>query len=151
MAPAPDVLRLITLRDLLKRHSTSHNDRVDSKKHHSSPQVARVAQACVNCATAKLKCGNEKPCRRCEQKGIVCRFPPASKNCIRAFEKRDNCKPPNGFVHQQSPSQMLDLDGLEVAATLSTMDAQSRIFEHSMRIFQAKCQIIGAFRMKLYL
>lgn len=37
----------------------------------------RVAQACMACAEAKLKCDTKKPCRRCQQKQIECEYSPA--------------------------------------------------------------------------
>jgi hypothetical protein len=66
--------------DLLKRHATAH---VDGRRHHKShlSRPGRVSQACKACAQAKLKCKEEKPCQRCETKGIRCEFNEAeSKN-----------------------------------------------------------------------
>lgn len=35
----------------------------------------RAAKACLSCAESKLRCEGDKPCRRCEQRGLPCRFP----------------------------------------------------------------------------
>ena len=65
--------------DLLKRHATCHDsDQGGGKRQKSSPPPrSRVAQACAACAAVKLKCDQKKPCKRCQQKQIVCEFPPA--------------------------------------------------------------------------
>ncbi|CAO2653589.1 Nn.00g030000.m01.CDS01 [Neocucurbitaria sp. VM-36] len=39
----------------------------------------RVSVACIGCSSAKLKCGDEKPCRRCLKKGIEC-IPPTNED-----------------------------------------------------------------------
>ncbi|KAM5349874.1 hypothetical protein ACJ41O_006379 [Fusarium nematophilum] len=59
--------------DLLKRHAAGHeadasNGKRTKRYHHQGPRVSR---ACKACATAKLKCDNEKPCARCQQRGFV--------------------------------------------------------------------------------
>lgn len=121
--------------DLLKRHSISHNAGQRDKRQHSSPQVTRVAQACVACATAKLKCGHEKPCQRCEQRGITCTFPPLNEKLKSSFRKPDT---------QNEQHHMLDLDGLEVAATLSTMDQNRNASTSINRTFPQEMTSIGS-------
>lgn len=74
--------------DLLKRHSIGHNDRKDPKRYPSStPQMARVSQACTACANSKLKCGNQKPCHRCRQRGIACTFPAQNEKAKKVPQK----------------------------------------------------------------
>ncbi|KAJ5661442.1 uncharacterized protein N7477_009058 [Penicillium maclennaniae] len=53
--------------DLLKRHATGHAHDKDRKRKRSSSvaKQSRVSQACKTCASSKLKCDEEKPCRRC--------------------------------------------------------------------------------------
>jgi len=90
--PPPIVRReaYINFRDLLKRHAAGHNtDGKDTRKHHSSPHLTRVAQACTACATAKLRCGNDKPCRRCLNKGIPCTFPPPNEKQRHSSQKAE--------------------------------------------------------------
>lgn len=58
----------------MKRHVAGHENEKSPKRSNAAPHVARVAQACTACATAKLRCGNDKPCRRCQHKGIPCTF-----------------------------------------------------------------------------
>lgn len=81
-------------------------------------------------------------CQRCEQKGIICTFPPLNEKSKSSFRKPDaqaqselpavalgitaNLDVSTGLDHH-----MLDIDGLEVAATLSTMD-QNRHASSSM-------------------
>lgn len=81
-------LVLTFFRDLLKRHSIGHNDRKDPRRYQTSaPQLARVAQACTACASSKLKCGNQKPCQRCRQRGIACTFAPQNVKPKRGLQK----------------------------------------------------------------
>ncbi|KIL90941.1 transcriptional regulator crz1 [Fusarium avenaceum] len=60
--------------DLKKRHETNHeND--DSKKRRrttTSLNAGRVTHACKACATARVKCQEEKPCQRCVRRGLTC-------------------------------------------------------------------------------
>ncbi|TVY14421.1 hypothetical protein LARI1_G005836 [Lachnellula arida] len=108
-------------RDLLKRHSISHNDKTGTKRQHNSSHLARVAQACLSCAGSKLKCGGEKPCQRCRQKNITCTFPPSN-------EKAKNLA--KSQVPEVKKSQEdLDMDGLEGAQTLATLDSHNRMLD----------------------
>ncbi|KAB2578680.1 Zinc finger protein [Lasiodiplodia theobromae] len=59
--------------DLLKRHATCHDTDANAKRQKRTlTQSSRVSQACKSCAYAKLKCEDEKPCKRCQNKGITC-------------------------------------------------------------------------------
>jgi hypothetical protein len=60
--------------DLLNRHAAAH-ERDDGGTGPPRPMIRRTeraASACAACATAKVKCENEKPCRRCQSKNIAC-------------------------------------------------------------------------------
>lgn len=39
----------------------------------------RAAKACFSCAESKLRCEGGKPCRRCVERGLPCRFPQKSR------------------------------------------------------------------------
>lgn len=39
----------------------------------------RAAKACFSCAESKLRCEGDKPCRRCKERGLPCRFPQKSR------------------------------------------------------------------------
>ncbi|RGP81584.1 putative transcription factor pig1p [Fusarium longipes] len=60
--------------DLKKRHEANHeND--DSKKRRRTTTAlnsGRVSHACKACATARVKCQEEKPCQRCTRRGLTC-------------------------------------------------------------------------------
>ncbi|KAI1263054.1 hypothetical protein F5Y18DRAFT_395944 [Xylariaceae sp. FL1019] len=62
--------------DLLKRHTTNHNNDGDSTKKRrridASPSASRVSHACRPCASARVKCEEVKPCRRCQKRGLTC-------------------------------------------------------------------------------
>jgi Fungal Zn(2)-Cys(6) binuclear cluster domain/Zinc finger, C2H2 type len=56
--------------DLLNRHQAAH-DRPPAER----PAIERgnrAAAACVACVNAKAKCQDQKPCSRCEARGISC-------------------------------------------------------------------------------
>ncbi|KAJ5728881.1 uncharacterized protein N7483_003389 [Penicillium malachiteum] len=59
--------------DHLARHVRSQNG--TSKRRRIRPPLGkpgRVSQACEACSESHLKCEDEKPCRRCQQKDIPC-------------------------------------------------------------------------------
>ncbi|KAI0406336.1 c6 zinc finger domain-containing protein [Xylaria palmicola] len=58
--------------DLLRRHAVCHEGENASKRAKSLHPSPRVHRACRPCASAKLKCDDEKPCNRCLQRGITC-------------------------------------------------------------------------------
>jgi hypothetical protein len=60
--------------DLLNRHATVHERDIGGE---GSPKplirrTDRATSACATCAATKVKCENEKPCRRCRNKNITC-------------------------------------------------------------------------------
>jgi hypothetical protein len=63
--------------DLLSRHQITHtrSDLTSSPGHGSIQRTNRAGQACVGCAAAKARCEDQKPCRRCQTKGMVCEVP----------------------------------------------------------------------------
>ena len=67
--------------DLLKRHLVLHEQTddlrgklVDGKTPHDRRHGHRVHQACRLCAASKLKCADEKPCKRCLEKNLFCDY-----------------------------------------------------------------------------
>lgn len=60
--------------DLKKRHEANHdNDSVKKRRRtDASPGAGRVAHACKACATARVKCQEDKPCQRCVKRGLTC-------------------------------------------------------------------------------
>ncbi|KAJ5380061.1 uncharacterized protein N7496_002489 [Penicillium cataractarum] len=60
--------------DLLKRHARLHTPEAAAKRREkeATKGKTRVSQACANCAAAKIKCTQEKPCKRCDAQGLVC-------------------------------------------------------------------------------
>ncbi|KAI1810258.1 hypothetical protein GGS20DRAFT_568347 [Poronia punctata] len=64
--------------DLLKRHTANHeNDGDGTKKRRridASPGSGRVSHACRACASARVKCEENKPCQRCQKKGLTCEY-----------------------------------------------------------------------------
>ncbi|OHE99529.1 hypothetical protein CORC01_05107 [Colletotrichum orchidophilum] len=64
--------------DLLKRHVTNHeNDNDPNKKRRrtdTSPGAGRVSHACRPCATARVKCEEQKPCTRCRNRNLNCEY-----------------------------------------------------------------------------
>ena len=61
--------------DLLKRHTLGHS-KDDPQAKPNIVQHSRVSQACEACAGLHLKCEEEKPCKRCTKKGLICQFTP---------------------------------------------------------------------------
>lgn len=63
-------------RDLLVRHEALHQATTTGlcSITHSALTLSRVSQACRACASKKLKCTEEKPCKRCKDKHIICEY-----------------------------------------------------------------------------
>ncbi|KAJ5490007.1 C6 and C2H2 transcription factor [Penicillium expansum] len=58
--------------DLLRRHAQGHSS---APGQNLSPRTrGRVSQACKSCAASKLKCDDEKPCRRCLRRNQTCQW-----------------------------------------------------------------------------
>ncbi|KAH8907791.1 hypothetical protein BR93DRAFT_895384 [Coniochaeta sp. PMI_546] len=58
--------------DLLTRHETTHDRDGDGKTRTQIRRSDRAAEACLNCAAAKAKCDDQKPCGRCRTKNLSC-------------------------------------------------------------------------------
>jgi hypothetical protein len=75
-------------KDLLRRHVTNHENDSPKKRQRlvSTPNSSRVTQACRPCATARVKCDEAKPCRRCVSRNLTCSSfetsPSASTNLV---------------------------------------------------------------------
>ncbi|KAL4892419.1 hypothetical protein BDV59DRAFT_202561 [Aspergillus ambiguus] len=61
--------------DLMKRHAAGHGSPHGGKRKRPQPSNGRVSQACGTCAKSKLKCDEEKPCKRCRERGLPCDWP----------------------------------------------------------------------------
>ncbi|KAL2867216.1 putative C6 and C2H2 transcription factor RegA-like [Aspergillus lucknowensis] len=70
--------------DLLKRHAAGHSHSQDGKRRRPSnySKNGRVSQACKACATSKLKCDEEKPCRRCRDRKLFCDWQESGANDV---------------------------------------------------------------------
>ncbi|KAF4466336.1 zinc finger protein [Fusarium albosuccineum] len=70
--------KAFTRPDLLKRHVAGHGSQAGDSNESSMGEPrympGRVTQACKACASNHLRCSEEKPCRRCEEKGLECRW-----------------------------------------------------------------------------
>ncbi|CEO59649.1 hypothetical protein PMG11_04317 [Penicillium brasilianum] len=63
--------------EILSRHNQSHSSETnDDKAGGCSGVIARASQACKRCAASKLKCDDEKPCRRCVRRNQICQWSP---------------------------------------------------------------------------
>ncbi|KAK7432706.1 hypothetical protein QQZ08_000565 [Neonectria magnoliae] len=60
--------------DLKKRHEVNHENDTSKKRRRTatSPNAGRVAHACKACAVARVKCQEDKPCQRCQRRGLTC-------------------------------------------------------------------------------
>ncbi|KAJ5890387.1 uncharacterized protein N7473_006615 [Penicillium subrubescens] len=76
---------LTTTRDVLQRHQAVHEKDEAEGKTSSRRSKERAIEACEACATAKLSCDNERPCKRCNSKQIQC--VPRSKGVRRSSER----------------------------------------------------------------
>ncbi|KAJ5505530.1 Zinc finger C2H2 [Penicillium expansum] len=97
--------------DLLSRHSALHDPHRESAttkrrctEGNSAP--VRVSQACEGCAENHLRCDDEKPCRRCQRKGIRCSLPTGSvEGTLPTPVTRLETKSPGNDGNSSSPLQ----------------------------------------------
>ncbi|KAK4494544.1 hypothetical protein PRZ48_013900 [Zasmidium cellare] len=80
--------------DLLKRHATLHTSTEQSGK----KRKIRASQACTQCATIKVKCDQDKPCKRCKTKGLECRVDVSSSSTM--YRSDDHDSPPEQWTGQ---------------------------------------------------
>ncbi|KAH6684053.1 hypothetical protein B0J14DRAFT_693318 [Halenospora varia] len=59
--------------DLLNRHQAGHDRRGPDWP--MIERTDRVAAACSGCVLAKAKCQDQRPCTRCQKKGLACEIP----------------------------------------------------------------------------
>jgi len=65
--------------DLLKRHAANHDpdDPSGTRKRRRMPSLAtqdRVSHACRACASARVRCEEQKPCTRCRNRNLRCEY-----------------------------------------------------------------------------
>lgn len=58
--------------DLLTRHEATHDRDGGEGGRSFIRRSDRASEACTNCAASKAKCEDEKPCRRCRNRNLVC-------------------------------------------------------------------------------
>ncbi|KAJ9130732.1 C6 zinc finger domain containing protein [Pleurostoma richardsiae] len=105
--------------DLLKRHAACHQGDRDGKTNKSSHnQGPRVSQACRSCATAKLKCDDEKPCGRCQQRGITCEY---------AIEGHDRARSAASDRSQSDPVSPPGQPESNITVALDSSDATTKL------------------------
>ncbi|KAK6698100.1 hypothetical protein SNK03_010881 [Fusarium graminearum] len=68
--------KAFTRPDLLKRHVSGHGSQAGEGSVSDQPRFmpGRVGKACKACSSNHLRCSDEKPCRRCQEKGIECKW-----------------------------------------------------------------------------
>lgn len=60
-------------KDLLRRHVANHaNDSPKKRRRTTAPGTGRVSHACQACASARVKCDDNKPCKRCVTRNLTC-------------------------------------------------------------------------------
>lgn len=93
--------------DLLKRHATGHAHDRDRKRKRSSSvaKQSRVSQACKACASSKLKCDEEKPCRRCRERNLHCDWQDVVQDSSPEAQQQSSADHSNPVM----PGQPLDL------------------------------------------
>ncbi|KAL4905121.1 hypothetical protein BDW74DRAFT_178127 [Aspergillus multicolor] len=145
--------------DLLKRHAAGHSHSQDGKRKRTSSysKNGRVSQACKACATSKLKCDEEKPCRRCRDRKLFCDYVDGGAQDAEQQGSNDEndqdeeysplesqtFSPPNpdmNVQHLVTPDVQMDIDYLPPnpgPATIPTYDTQtvSPLVDHESGVF----------------
>jgi hypothetical protein len=94
--------------DLLKRHASTHNGESVAGSDAEVTILAqmrryshRVHKACRSCASKKVKCTDQKPCKRCRESGIACEYEQGLGSPIPDHESREEGMP-EAEAHDQS-------------------------------------------------
>lgn len=66
----PQCPRGFNRRDLLVRHQATHTKYADDDDENKPAE--RAIRACDACVKSKVKCENERPCKRCKKRGTPC-------------------------------------------------------------------------------
>ncbi|KAL4749105.1 hypothetical protein BDW72DRAFT_195146 [Aspergillus terricola var. indicus] len=116
------------IRDLLKRHAAGHSHPQDGKRRRTSSysKNGRVSQACKACATSKLKCDEEKPCRRCRDRKLFCDY--VDENAQDAEQQGSNDE------HEHEHEREEEYSPLESQTwiTFRRIQAPRRLYPHMM-------------------
>lgn len=129
--------------DLLNRHVAAHA-RTARDGGRAIQRKERVGRACVACAAAKVKCGDQKPCERCEKKGISCDpTPNTSRADSRVFitppresydSSRDSMDLVNTNLQRRMTGEGSDrIDGDDTASSSHTLNPSVGMAESSNR------------------
>ncbi|KAL4950100.1 hypothetical protein BDW69DRAFT_202385 [Aspergillus filifer] len=91
--------------DLLKRHAAGHSHAQDGKRKRATSysKNGRVSQACKACATSKLKCDDEKPCRRCRDRKLFCEYHDPGMNST--TDEQGESSTPEEQLEECSPTE----------------------------------------------
>ncbi|KAB8202535.1 hypothetical protein BDV34DRAFT_215338 [Aspergillus parasiticus] len=95
--------------DLLRRHARGHfAGQRDSRLSTASAMRGRVSRACKNCALSKLKCDDQKPCRRCVKRNLECHWPQDE----RTPEAVDPQEPERSVAESSDSGEQVDDTGI---------------------------------------
>ncbi|KAL3462039.1 hypothetical protein BJX64DRAFT_288781 [Aspergillus heterothallicus] len=105
--------------DLLSRHSALHSTQKDSpapKRRRNAGNLApsRASQACEACAVDHLRCDDEKPCRRCLRREIICALPVKAGGVLPLTTVAPSNQPGESIISQSG-------DDMPLQPTLQTM------------------------------
>ncbi|RAQ69503.1 C6 and C2H2 transcription factor [Aspergillus flavus] len=95
--------------DLLRRHARGHfSGQRDSRLSTASAMRGRVSRACKNCALSKLKCDDQKPCRRCVKRNLECHWPQDE----RTPDAVDSQEPERSVAESSDSGEQVDDTGI---------------------------------------
>ncbi|KAB8261866.1 hypothetical protein BDV32DRAFT_148188 [Aspergillus pseudonomiae] len=109
--------------DLLRRHARGHSTgQRDSRLSAASAMRGRVSRACKNCALSKLKCDDQKPCRRCVKRNLECHWPqdertpdavdPQGKQVLFIPGQGQSTKPERSVAESPDSGEQMDDTGI---------------------------------------
>ena len=111
--------------DLLRRHGSIHgaagND-FSKKRRRVSPGPSapvRASRACEACAEQHLKCEDDKPCRRCRRKKIVCAVGPRLANVAPEVTNSPRVSPTHIEPESSMPAQLHNVTTSDTSVTQS--------------------------------
>ncbi|KAJ0416731.1 hypothetical protein BJY00DRAFT_325986 [Aspergillus carlsbadensis] len=131
--------------DLLSRHSALHNPQKEAtaaKRRRNGANVApsRASKACEACAVDHLRCDDEKPCRRCQRRGIPCTLPGRTGEPIGQLT---NVPTGDNQVETDSPAGIDDVPDLQHTPLLQPppQPEQSEVIQPRLQPVPSTCML----------
>lgn len=124
-------------RDILARHRNAHQ--LDDVRKSAVQSSKAMFRACIQCATARVKCSGSTPCERCGIKELECQYPVQNKKRPKSrkrFQTRETFRTNEGHQMPGDETTINDLNTSEHPLVRSWPVPQSAMACSEIGIYQ---------------